>query len=52
MDVILYIHGKDGSAAEAEHYKQLFSSCDVIGLAYKEFTPWKQEWKYMLLLQN
>ena len=41
MDVILYIHGKDGSAAEAEHYKQLFPSCDVIGLAYKGFTPWE-----------
>ena len=40
MDVILYIHGKGGSAAEAEHYKQLFPSCDVIGLAYKGFTPW------------
>ena len=40
MDVILYIHGKDGSAAEAEHYRQLFPSCDVIGLAYKGFTPW------------
>ena len=40
MDVILYIHGKGGSAAEAEHYRQLFPSCDVIGLDYKGFTPW------------
>ena len=40
MDVILYIQGKGGSAAEAEHYRQLYPSCDVIGLAYKGFTPW------------
>ena len=40
MDAIIYIHGKDGSAAEAEHYKHLFSACDVIGLEYKSFTPW------------
>lgn len=40
MDAVLYIHGKGGSAAEAEHFKQLFSSCDVIGLEYKSFTPW------------
>ena len=40
MDVVLYIHGKDGSAEEAEHYKTIFSSCDVIGFDYKSFTPW------------
>ena len=41
MDVVLYIHGKDGSAEEAEHYKTIFSSCDVIGFDYKSFTPWE-----------
>lgn len=40
MDAVIYIHGKGGSAAEAEHYKRLFPSCDVIGLTYKSFTPW------------
>lgn len=40
MNVVLYIHGKGGSAAEAEHYKPLFPSCDVIGIEYKSFTPW------------
>ena len=28
MDVILYNHGKGGSAAEAEHYRQLYPSLD------------------------
>lgn len=40
MNVILYIHGKGGSAAEVEHYKNLFPSCEAVGLEYKNFTPW------------
>lgn len=38
--LILYIHGKGGTAAEAEHYKPLFPACDVVGLDYKAETPW------------
>lgn len=38
---ILYIHGKGGSAKEAEHYNSLFPSCDVIGMDYRTFTPWE-----------
>ena len=41
MNVVLYVHGKGGSAAEAEHYKPLFPSCDVVGLDYKSDTPWE-----------
>ena len=40
-DVILYIHGKGGSAAESEHYRPLFPGRDVIGLDYQSFTPWE-----------
>ena len=40
MDTVLYIHGKGGSADEAEHYKPLFPSCDVLGLDYKSSNPW------------
>jgi pimeloyl-ACP methyl ester carboxylesterase len=36
----LYIHGKDGCAAESEHYRPLFPGCEVIGLDYQTFTPW------------
>lgn len=39
--VVLYVHGKGGNANEAEHYKPLFSDCDVIGLDYQTFTPWE-----------
>ena len=38
---VLYIHGKDGSAAECEHYKPLFPDCEVVGLDYQTFTHWE-----------
>ena len=40
-DLVLYIHGKGGSAAECEHYKPLFPDCEVFGLDYQTFTPWE-----------
>jgi len=39
MKCIVYIHGKNGSAEEAEHYRPLFSG-DVIGLEYTGNDPW------------
>ncbi|KHM47469.1 hypothetical protein SAMN02745671_01735 [Anaerovibrio lipolyticus DSM 3074] len=41
MTVILYIHGKGGSAAEADHYKAIFPGAAVIGLDYKTSSPWE-----------
>ena len=43
---IIYIHGKGGNAAEAEHYKTLFPGCDVIGFAYRAETPWEAETEF------
>lgn len=40
-DLVLYIHGKGGSAAESEHYRLLFSGCAVIGLDYQTCSPWE-----------
>lgn len=40
---ILYIHGKGGCAAEAEHYRALFPDWDVGGLDYHGDTPWDTE---------
>ena len=39
--LIIYVHGKGGSAEEAEHYKTLFTGCDVEGFDYKAQTPWE-----------
>ena len=41
MTVVVYVHGKDGSAAESQHYKALFPGSEVIGLDYRTFTPWE-----------
>lgn len=38
--LVLYVHGKDGTACEAEHYQPIFPNCDVVGLEYKADTPW------------
>lgn len=38
---LIYVHGKGGSAAEAEHYRPLFSRGDVIGFDYQSQTPWE-----------
>ncbi len=40
-DLVLYIHGKGGSAAESAHYRPLFPGCAVAGLDYRTFTPWE-----------
>ncbi len=40
-DVLIYIHGKGGSAAEAEHYKPLLPEEEVIGFDYRAFTSWE-----------
>ncbi len=39
-DLIVYVHGKGGSAGEAEYYKTLFSNSEVIGFDYHSQTPW------------
>lgn len=39
--VVIYIHGKGGSADESSHYPPLFSECDVVGLNYKAQYPWE-----------
>lgn len=63
--VVLYIHGKNGSPDESEHYRTLFRDYDVIGLDYKTFTPWdtgkeihskveilKEEYSEIILIAN
>ncbi|MCR4632935.1 MAG: alpha/beta hydrolase [Erysipelotrichaceae bacterium] len=40
MDAVIYIHGKGGNGREADHYRSLFPSCEVIGIEYQGDTPW------------
>ena len=39
--LIIYLHGKGGSAEEAKHYQPLFADSDVIGFDYHAQTPWE-----------
>lgn len=49
---VLYIHGKGGTAEEAEHYRPLFSDCDVIGLDYSSEMPWEAEAEFPILFRR
>ena len=42
-EMVMYIHGKGGSAEEAEHYRPLFPEAEVLGLDYQSQTPWDAE---------
>ena len=39
--LVIYVHGKGGSAKEAGNYKPLFAESDVIGFDYKAQNPWE-----------
>lgn len=39
--LVIYIHGKGGTAEEAEHYKMLFTDSFVLGFDYKSQNPWE-----------
>lgn len=50
--LILYIHGKEGTAEEANHYKRLFSDCDVVGFDYIAETPWEAKSEFPIAFQT
>ena len=52
MDAVLYVHGKDGTAAESEHYRSLFPDCEVFGLDYQTFTPWETGQEIRAAVEN
>ena len=39
--IVIYVHGKGGTAEEAKHYQLLFAESDVIGFDYKSRNPWE-----------
>ena len=40
-NIVVYVHGKGGSAAEAGHYISLFPDSAVTGFDYHAQTPWE-----------
>lgn len=39
--LVIYVHGKGGTADESKHFKPLFVDCDVIGFDYQSEKPWE-----------
>lgn len=39
--LVIYVHGKGGSAEEAKHFQPLFDESNVIGFDYKSQNPWE-----------
>jgi len=38
--LIIYVHGKNGSTNEAEHYKKFFANSEVVSFDYKSENVW------------
>ena len=40
-NIVVYVHGKGGSAEEAGYYRPLFPDSEVIGFDYRAQSPWE-----------
>ena len=49
---LIYIHGKNGTASEANHYKTLFPDYDVTGFDYVSQNPWDAEKELSVLFDD
>ena len=48
--IVVYVHGKGGSAEEAEHYSALFPDSEVLGFDYRAQTPWEAREEFPRIL--
>lgn len=46
-NIVIYVHGKGGSAEEAEHYRKLFPEAEVIGFDYRATAPWEAKEEFL-----
>lgn len=46
-NLIIYVHGKGGSAGEAEYYKMFFPNSEVIGFDYCSQTLWEAKKEFL-----
>jgi len=51
-NVVIYIHGKYGTAEEAEHYKNFFNKADIIGFEYTSEYPWDFQKEFSNFIDN
>ena len=50
-NIVVYIHGKGGSAQEAAHFQPLFADSDVLGFDYEARTPWDAKDELVLFFE-
>lgn len=46
-NIVIYVHGKGGSAQETEHYGTLFPDAEVVGFDYRAQTPWEAKEEFL-----
>ena len=51
-NTVIYIHGKYGTAEEAEHYKKIFNEADIIGFEYTSEYPWDFQKEFSNFIEN
>ena len=51
-NLIIYVHGKGGSAGEAEYYKMFFPNSEVIGFDYCSQTLWEAKKEFFAFLPH
>ena len=51
-NVVIYIHGKYGTAKEAEYYKKFFNEADIIGFEYTSEYPWGFQKEFLIFVEN
>ena len=51
-NAIIYIHGKYGTAEEAEYYKKFFNKADIIGFEYTSEYPWDFQKEFSNFIDN
>ena len=50
--LLLFIHGKDGNAKEANAYKTIFSDYDIVGFDYQSNDPWHAKEEFSLYFDH
>lgn len=51
-NVVIYIHGKYGTAEEAEYYRKFFNETDIIGFEYTSEYPWDFQKEFSNFIDN
>ena len=51
-NAVIYIHGKYGTAEEAEYYKKFFNEADIIGFEYTSEYPWDFQKEFSNFIDN